>query len=291
MVSDTNRSRGSRPSRCRSTSIGKSRLGRQSPYQLGLNPAAPAEQLDEGQLDAHVRGRHARPGRACRRGRGRRTPARRPSGCRRPRCRHRRRCRRCAARTASTGSVGRRVDDVGGTELPGPLELPRVEVDGDDRGRAGELGARDGGVADAAAAEDRHAVARGRPRRCSSAAPSPAMTPHPSRPATSGRAAGSTLVHWPAATRVFSANAPMPRAGVSGCPSRVICWAALWVEKQYQGRPRRHDRHCPHTARQLRIDEVAGPRPRRPPPRPTRPRPAASWPRRNGNSSLMPPSR
>ena len=45
------------------------------------------------------------------------------------------------------------------------------------------------------------------------AAPSPAITPQPSSPATSGVGRGSTLVHWPAATSVLSANAPMPRAG------------------------------------------------------------------------------
>jgi hypothetical protein len=64
------------------------------------------------------------------------------------------------------------------------------------------------------------------------------MTPQPSRPTASGRARGSTLVHWPAATSVFSAKAPMPRAGDSGVPSAsVIFWVALWVAKQYQGGP------------------------------------------------------
>ena len=91
----------------------------------------------------------------------------------------------------------------------------------------------------------------------SMAAPMPAITPQPSSPATSGFTAGDTLVHWPAATSVFSANAPMPSAGESGTPSSVIFCVALWVVKQYCGRPRRHDRHSPHTARQLRIDEVA----------------------------------
>ena len=43
----------------------------------------------------------------------------------------------------------------------------------------------------------------------------------------------------------------MPRAGLSGVPSaRVIFWVALALSKQYQGRPRRHDRHRPHGARQ-----------------------------------------
>ena len=86
------------------------------------------------------------------------------------------------------------------------------------------------------------------------AAPSPAITPHPSSPAAVGGAAGSTFVHCPAATSVFSANAPMPSAGDSSVPSSsVIFCVALWVLKQYHGSPRRQARHLPHTARQLRI--------------------------------------
>ena len=123
------------------------------------------------------------------------------------------------------------------------------------------------------------------------AAPRPAITPHPRRPAASGRARGSTLVHCPAATRVFSAKAPMPSAGESTVPSAsVIFCVALWVEKQYHGRPRRHDRHSPHTARQLRTtkspgatDVTSGPT--------DSTTPAASCPSRNGKSSLIPPSR
>ena len=85
------------------------------------------------------------------------------------------------------------------------------------------------------------------------------MTPHPSSPTASGRAAGLTFVHCPAATRVLSANAPMPRAGESGVPSAsVIFCVALWVAKQYQGRPRRQARHSPHTARQLRTTKSPG---------------------------------
>ena len=86
------------------------------------------------------------------------------------------------------------------------------------------------------------------------AAPMPAMTPQPSRPAAVGGAAGSTFVHWPEWTSVFSANAPMPSAGDSSVPSAsVIFCAALWVSKQYQGLPLAQARHCPQTARQLRI--------------------------------------
>ncbi len=109
------------------------------------------------------------------------------------------------------------------------------------------------------------------------AAPRPAITPQPSRPATSGRAAGLTFVHWPAATSVFSANAPIPSAGDRTVPSaRVIFWMALWVLKQYQGRPRLQARHSPQTARQFRMTKSPGATSvtRRPPPRPP-PRPRA----------------
>ena len=45
------------------------------------------------------------------------------------------------------------------------------------------------------------------------AAPMPAITPQPSSPTAAGSADGSTLVHWPEWTSVFSMNAPMPSAG------------------------------------------------------------------------------
>ena len=123
------------------------------------------------------------------------------------------------------------------------------------------------------------------------AEPSPAITPQPSRPTASGRAAGSTLVHCPAATSVFSAKAPMPSAGDSGVPSpSVIFWVALWVLKQYHGRPRRHDRHSPQTARQLSTTKSPGSTEVTPEPTDST-LPAASCPSRKGKSSLMPPSR
>ena len=123
------------------------------------------------------------------------------------------------------------------------------------------------------------------------AAPMPAITPQPSSPATSGGTAGSTLVHWPAWTSVFSANAPMPSAGRQLLArSSVIFWAALWVAKQYQGSPRRQARQWPHTARQLRITKSPGATSVTPSPTDST-TPAASCPSRNGKSSLMPPSR
>src|SRR3954454_6608309 len=86
------------------------------------------------------------------------------------------------------------------------------------------------------------------------AAPTPAITPQPSSPAAVAGAAGSTLVHCPECTSVFSTKAPMPSAGDSSVPSAsVIFCSALEVLKQYQGLPAAHARHCPQTARQLRI--------------------------------------
>src|SRR5699024_11688207 len=78
------------------------------------------------------------------------------------------------------------------------------------------------------------------------AAPIPAITPHPNRPTAAG-SASATLVHWPAATNVLSANAQIPNDGANSVPSsNFIFWLALCVAKQYQGRPRRHARHSPH---------------------------------------------
>ena len=51
----------------------------------------------------------------------------------------------------------------------------------------------------------------------------------------------------------------MPRAGDSSVPSaRVIFCVALWVAKHRWGRPLRHARHWPHTARQLRTTKSPG---------------------------------
>ena len=123
------------------------------------------------------------------------------------------------------------------------------------------------------------------------AAPRPAITPQPSRPTAAGRADGSTLVHCPAATSVLSANAPMPSAGDSSVPSsRVIFWVALKVLKQYHGSPRVQARQVPQTARQLSTTKSPGATRSTPSPTDST-TPAASWPSRNGNSSLMPPSR
>ena len=123
------------------------------------------------------------------------------------------------------------------------------------------------------------------------AAPRPAITPQPSRPATAAGACGSTLVHWPAATSVLSANAPIPSAGDSSVPSSsVIFCVALWVLKQYCGVPRRQARQWPQTARQFRITKSPGATSVTPAPTLST-TPAASCPSRKGNSSLMPPSR
>src|SRR5215207_7169904 len=86
------------------------------------------------------------------------------------------------------------------------------------------------------------------------AAPRPAMTPQPSNPAAVAGASGSTGVHCPECTSVFSTKAPMPSAGESTVPSvSVIFWVALYVEKHSHGLPLRQLRQLPQTARQLRI--------------------------------------
>ena len=58
------------------------------------------------------------------------------------------------------------VDGVRRAELLGPLQLPVVNVDGDDGLGAGQLGASDGCVSHAAAAEHGNGVAACRPGRC-----------------------------------------------------------------------------------------------------------------------------
>ena len=86
------------------------------------------------------------------------------------------------------------------------------------------------------------------------------------------------ILNWPAATRVCSMKAPMPKAGDSGVPSsRVIFCAALCVAKQYHGRPRLQARHWPHTARQFRMTKSPGATAVTPGPTAST-TPAASWP-------------
>ena len=51
----------------------------------------------------------------------------------------------------------------------------------------------------------------------------------------------------------------MPSAGLRAVPSSsAIFCVALWVEKQYCGRPRRQDRQLPHTARQFSTTKSPG---------------------------------
>ena len=146
-------------------SIGKSRLGRQSPYQLGLSAPAPAEELDHRQVDAHVRVGHAdlheRAGEVA--GEERLLE-------------HLRVADRLDADVGAV-AVGERpdgldgvvlggVDGVGGAELLGPARASAASRSTAMTVRgAGQPGAGDGGVADAAAAEHGDACRRARPRR------------------------------------------------------------------------------------------------------------------------------
>ena len=74
-----------------------------------------------------------------------------------------------------------------------------------------------------------------------------------------GRRLGSTFVHWPAATSVFSSEGADAQRGLSSVPSAsVIFWVALWVAKQYQGLPLRQARHSPADRAPVEDHEVAG---------------------------------
>src|SRR5699024_2354788 len=53
------------------------------------------------------------------------------------------------------------VDDIGGSEVLGPIELLLVDVQGDDRTGPGQSRTGDRGAADSAAADDGHGLAAG----------------------------------------------------------------------------------------------------------------------------------
>ena len=124
-----------------------------------LQRAAAAEELDHGQVDAHV-GRgdadlHQGPGQVARHEgllHHRRVPHRLDADVGPVATRE------GADRLDRVGRAG--VDGVRRAERRGGLELSRVEVDGDDGGRTGQLRPGDGGAPDSAAAEDRHRVAQ-----------------------------------------------------------------------------------------------------------------------------------
>ena len=189
--------------------------------------------------------------------------------------------------------VARRgVDGVGGAERRGQLELARVEVDGDDRGRAGELRApamaahptppqpKTATVSPEADLAGEHGGAE------------PAITPHPSSPTASGRADGSTFVHWPAATSVLLGEGADAEGGGERRPVgqrhllRGVVRGEAVPGPAPPARPALAADRPPVEDDEVARREVASRRAR-----PPRRRPAASWPSRNGKSSLMPPSR
>ena len=79
----------------------------------------------------------------------------------------------------------------------------------------------------------------------------------------------------------------MPASGPS---ANVIFWVALCVAKQYCGSPRLQARQSPQTARQFRTTKSPGATSVTSGPTAST-TPAASCPKRNGKSSLIPPSR
>ncbi len=174
-------------------SIGKSRLGRQSPYQLGLSaPPRPKNSIIGSSIVMAGSGTptctsvpaRSRAKNACCITSGRPTASMQTSAP----------LPSVSARMASTGSRSDAFDGVCRAELLRDLELARVEVDGDHRGRA-----RRGATPTIAASPTppQPNTATESPRctlPVSIAAPSPAITPHPSSPAAVGDASGSTFV-------------------------------------------------------------------------------------------------
>ena len=123
----------------------------------------------------------------------------------------------------------------------------------------GEARAGDRGVADAAAAEHRDAVAAadvaGVHRRAEAGHHAAAEQARRPRAGPRGRP------WWPGPRRRASARRTRrcrARARAAVPSVSVIFCVALKVAKQYQGRPRRHARQVPHTARQLRITKSPG---------------------------------
>ena len=133
--------------------VGKSRDGRQSPYQLGLS-APPPEEVDHRDVgQRHVGRRHT----------DLHDGAGEVAGVERL-LQHLRAADGLHAQIGAV-AVGERadgldrvvlgrVDGVRRAEADRPLELPRVDIDADDRARAGEAGGGDRRVADATAPED-----------------------------------------------------------------------------------------------------------------------------------------
>ncbi len=122
------------------------------------------------------------------------------------------------------------------------------------------------------------------------AAPMPGHHAAAQQPGHLGRASGVDLGALAGGDqRLVGEGADAQRRATAPCrPSASSSGVALWVSKQYWGRPRRQARHWPHTARQLRTTKSPGATSVTPSPTDST-TPAASCPSRNGKSSLMPP--
>ena len=124
------------------------------------------------------------------------------------------------------------------------------------------------------------------------AAPSPAITPQPSRPAAVGRRLRVDLRALAGGDeRLLGERADAERRATARCRRRASSsgWRCGWRSSTTAGRGGRPG-SAPHTARQLRITKSPGATSVTPAPTAST-TPAASWPSRNGKSSLMPPSR
>ncbi len=214
-------------------SIGKSRLGRQSPYQLGLSAPPRPKNSIIGSSKRHRRVGHADLHDGAGEVAGEERLLAAPRGCPTASMHTSAPLPSVSARIASTGSSAPASTVWVAPNSLRPLELAVVEVDGDDRA-ARRRGAR--------RRSPRRRRRRSRtPRRVS---PRPTLagvaSPRRARPSRRSRAArrppgsraGSTFVAWPAATSVFSANAPMPSAGESSVPSVSVIFCVRVVRRE-----------------------------------------------------------
>ena len=213
-------------------SIGKSRDWQAVAVPTRLQRAAAAEELDHRQRRSSSSGRARRPARPCPRGRGRRTPAGtsgRPTASMHTSAP----LPSVSARIASTASCFAALTVWVAPNCLAQLELPVVEVDGDDRAARRRGARRRSPRCRRRRSRTRRRCRRGRPRRCTS----PPRC-RPSRRSRAGRRPSAARRGRPWCTGrrprgSCSANAPMPSAGDSTVPSAsVIFCVALKVEKQ-----------------------------------------------------------
>ena len=270
---------------------GKSRDGQAVAVPDGLERPAPAEELDHGQVEPHLGRRDAHLHHGPRQVTGEEglletsgwpTASMHTSAPKPP----------VTLRTASTGSSSAALTVWVAPKPRAHGQLPVVEVDADDRGGAGQP--RPAMAASPTPPQPKTATVSPRPTSpVSMAAPRPAMTPQPSRPATLGPDRGVHRRALPGRHQRLLGEGPDAQRGreLGAVGQRhllrgVVGGEAVPGAAALAARPALAAHRPP-----VEDHEVAGRHvghPRRPTASTT---PAASWPSRNGKSSLIPPSR